>query len=46
MKTCENCVYFHAYHKICKRELVVNGKLKCVFEYNKACKNYKKKENL
>lgn len=46
MKMCCNCEYFQEYHKICKRELVVSGVFKCVFEYNKACKNYKKKENL
>lgn len=44
MKTCCNCAYFNEYHKLCKRELAVKGELKCVFEYNKACKHYKEKE--
>lgn len=45
MKTCGNCAYFNTYYKVCKRELVVKGVLKCVFEYNKACKGYKGKES-
>lgn len=45
MKMCCNCKYFNAYHKLCKRALVVEGVLKCVFEYNKACKSYKRKES-
>lgn len=45
MKMCGNCAYFNDYHKLCKRALVVDGVLKCVFDYNKACKNYKRKES-
>ena len=46
MRMCCDCKYFNVYHKLCKRELVVKGILKCVFEYNKACKNYKGKDVL
>lgn len=46
MKMCGNCAYFNDYYKLCKRALVVDGSLKCVFAYNKACKSYKGKDIL
>lgn len=45
MKMCCNCEYFNVNYKLCERGLAVKGVIKCVFEHNIACKNYKRKES-
>lgn len=46
MRTCSDCKWFNSYYKLCKLELGASGKFKCVFEYTKACKRYKKRQEI